>query len=159
MCIRDSLLAVHRSPSTITFAVVVVIIVAGLIFDPEDKEKDLLKDSERITLQSDQVSSIETSAPQYFSLEKINYLPNISEGILISGTTYSIVYLAGVVLLASLLVITMLPQFNARTKSTAMLFFLAALSLIVLKGVSYNCLLYTSPSPRDRLLSRMPSSA
>ena len=25
--------------------------------------------------------------------------------------------------------------------------------------VSYNCLLYTSPSPRDGLLSRMPSSA
>ena len=24
---------------------------------------------------------------------------------------------------------------------------------------SYNCLLYTSPSPRDGLLSRMPSSA
>ena len=24
---------------------------------------------------------------------------------------------------------------------------------------SYSCLLYTSPSPRDRLLSRMPSSA
>ena len=23
----------------------------------------------------------------------------------------------------------------------------------------YNCLLYTSPSPRDRVLSRMPSSA
>ena len=26
-------------------------------------------------------------------------------------------------------------------------------------GVSYDCLLYTSPSPRDGLLSRMPSSA
>ena len=26
-------------------------------------------------------------------------------------------------------------------------------------GVSDNCLLYTSPSPRDRSLSRMPSSA
>ena len=25
--------------------------------------------------------------------------------------------------------------------------------------VGYNCLLYTSPSPRDGLLSRMPSSA
>ena len=24
---------------------------------------------------------------------------------------------------------------------------------------NYSCLLYTSPSPRDRLLSRMPSSA
>ena len=27
------------------------------------------------------------------------------------------------------------------------------------KLVPYNCLLYTSPSPRDGLLSRMPSSA
>ena len=26
-------------------------------------------------------------------------------------------------------------------------------------GESYNCLLYTSPSPRDRTRSRMPSSA
>ena len=26
-------------------------------------------------------------------------------------------------------------------------------------GLKYNCLLYTSPSPRDRSLSRMPSSA
>ena len=26
-------------------------------------------------------------------------------------------------------------------------------------GVAYTCLLYTSPSPRDGLLSRMPSSA
>ena len=27
------------------------------------------------------------------------------------------------------------------------------------KGPAWNCLLYTSPSPRDGLLSRMPSSA
>ena len=135
------LLTVHRSPSTITFAIVVVILAAGLIFDPEDKEKDLLTDTERISIQSNQVSSIETSSPQYFSLEKLNYLTNISEGTIISGTTYSIIYFAGVVLLASLIVVAMLPQFSARTKSTAMLFFLAALSLIVLKGISYNNLI------------------
>ena len=140
------LLAVHRSPSTITFAIVVVIIAAGLIFDPEDKEKDLLTDTERITMQSNQVSSIETSSPQYFSLEKINYISDISNGSLISGTTYSIIYFAGVVLLASLIVVAMLPQFSARTKSTAMLFFLAALSLIVLKGISYNNLIQSSDS-------------
>ena len=29
----------------------------------------------------------------------------------------------------------------------------------VLEGKSRSCLLYTSPSPRDGLLSRMPSSA
>ena len=28
-----------------------------------------------------------------------------------------------------------------------------------LKELTYNCLLYTSPSPRDATLSRMPSSA
>ena len=140
------LLTVHRSPSTITFAIVVVILAAGLIFDPDDKEKDLLTDTERISIQSNQVSSIETSSPQYFSLEKLNYLSNISDGAIISGTTYSIIYFAGVVLLASLIVVAMLPQFSARTKSTAMLFFLAALSLIVLKGISYNNLIQGTES-------------
>ena len=140
------LLTVHRSPSTITFAIVVVILAAGLIFDPDDKEKDLLTDTERISIQSNQVSSIETSSPQYFSLEKLNYLSNISEGAIISGTTYSIIYFAGVVLLASLIVVAMLPQFSARTKSTAMLFFLAAISLIVLKGISYNNLIESTES-------------
>ena len=135
------LLSAHRSPSTISFVVIVVIMAAGLIFDPDNKENNLLKDTEKITLKSNQVSSIETSAPQYFSLEKINYLPNISEGALISGTAYSIIYFAGVVLLASLIVVAMLPQFSPRTKSTAMLFFLAAMSLIILKGISYNNLI------------------
>jgi ribose transport system permease protein len=132
------LLSVHRSPSTISFVVIVTIIVAGLIFDPEDKEKELLKNTEQISLQSNQVSSIEASSPQYFSLERINYIPNISDTALISGTSYSVISIAGVILLASLIVIVMLPQFSTRVKSTAMLFFLAALSLIVLKGVSYN---------------------
>ena len=90
------------------------------------------------------MSSIETSSPQYFSLEKIDYSKINSAKNIISETTYSIIYIAGVVLLASLIVISMLPQFNARTKSTAMLFFLAALSLIVLKGISYNNLIESS---------------
>ncbi len=131
------LLAVHRGPSTVSFAIIVAIIVAGLIFDPEDKEKDLLKDTEKISIQSGQTSSIETSSPKYFSLEKIDYFSNLS----ISGTTYSIIYIAGVVLLASLIVVAMLPQFSNRTKSAAMLFFLAALTMVVLKGVSYNNLI------------------
>ena len=140
------LLSAHRGPSTISFVVIVIIMAAGLIFNPDDRGKDLLKDTEKIALQSNQVSSIETSAPQYFSLEKINYLPNVLDSSLISGTTYSIVYLAGVVLLASLIVISMLPQFSPRTKSTALLFFLAALSLIILKGISYNNLVENTNS-------------
>ena len=138
------LLASHRNASTISFVVVIVIIAAGLIFDPDDKQKDLLKETEKIGIQANQMSSIETSSPQYFSLEKIDYSKINSAKNIISETTYSIIYIAGVVLLASLIVISMLPQFNARTKSTAMLFFLAALSLIVLKGISYNNLIESS---------------
>ena len=33
------------------------------------------------------------------------------------------------------------------------------LSLLKENNIEYDCLLYTSPSPRDGLLSRMPSSA
>ena len=36
---------------------------------------------------------------------------------------------------------------------------LAALELEHYAGMAEDCLLYTSPSPRDGLLSRMPSSA
>ena len=135
------LLSVYRNASTISFVIIIAIIVAGLIFNPEDKEKDLLKNTEQISLQSNQISSIESSSPKYFSLEKINYLSDISSAGILSGTTYSIIYIAGVVLLASLIVIAMLPQFNNRTKSTAMMLFLATLSLVVLKGISYNNLI------------------
>ena len=43
----------------------------------------------------------------------------------------------------------------------AILFFIpiAILSARVMKKPEQTCLLYTSPSPRDGLLSRMPSSA
>ena len=140
------LLSAHRSPSTISFVVIVVIMAAGLIFNSDKEEGNLLQNTEKIAVQSNQVSSIETSAPQYFSLEKINYFPNISESALISGSTSSIIYFAGVVLLASLIVIAMLPQFSPRTKSTAMMFFLAALSLIILKGISYNNLIENTDS-------------
>ena len=37
--------------------------------------------------------------------------------------------------------------------------FHVALLFVLLRHLRYFCLLYTSPSPRDGLLSRMPSSA
>ena len=101
----------------------------------------MLKNTEKISLQSNQVSSIETSSPKYFSLEKIDYLTNVSIVGIFSGITYSIIYIAGVVLLASLIVIAMLPQFSTRAKSTAMMLFLAALTIVFLKGISYNNLI------------------
>ena len=38
-------------------------------------------------------------------------------------------------------------------------FFYASIHMLSYVGLDYSCLLYTSPSPRDRQKSRMPSSA
>ena len=52
---------------------------------------------------------------------------------------------------------------NGAGKSTAMKAMLGLLNLksgtITIDGKDISCLLYTSPSPRDATLSRMPSSA
>ena len=135
------LLTKHRSPSIISFVVIVVIMIAGLIFDPDDKKENLLKNDNQINLQSNQ-SSIETFSPQYFSLEKIDFLSDISSpASLLTSTSYTIILAAGIILLVSLIVIAMLPQFTVRAKSTAILLFLAALSVIILGGISYNNLI------------------
>jgi hypothetical protein len=115
--------------------------IAGLIFDPDDKKENLLKNNNQINLQSNQ-SSIETFSPQYFSLEKIDFLSDISSpASLLTSTSYTIILAAGIILLVSLIVIAMLPQFTVRAKSTAILLFLAALSVIILGGISYNNLI------------------
>ena len=135
------LLGKYRSPSIISFVVIIVIMIVGLIFNPDDKKGNLLKNSEQINLTSNQ-SSIETFSPQYFSLEKIDFFSTLSSNdSLLASTSYTIILAAGIILLASLIVIAMLPQFTTRTKSTAMLLFLAALTVIVLAGVSYNNLI------------------
>ena len=49
---------------------------------------------------------------------------------------------------------------NNRAHSiTGLLLFDGEIYIQILEGETKDCLLYTSPSPRDGLLSRMPSSA
>ena len=49
-------------------------------------------------------------------------------------------------------------EFNGNTKDYFGIWIVNVLLTIVTFGI-YSCLLYTSPSPRDRTRSRMPSSA
>ena len=129
------LLARNRDATTTCFAFIVAVIVVGLIFDPDSKRGE--PQVEQISLQSNQ-STIENFSPQYFSLEKIDYFSNISsKASLIVSSTYSLIYIAGTILLTSLIVMVMLPQFSTRAKATAMLLFATALTIVLLGGISY----------------------
>ena len=55
--------------------------------------------------------------------------------------------------------VTALAAAAARRARSALAVSLATRALLALLVLGYVCLLYTSPSPRDGLLSRMPSSA
>ena len=130
-----SLLIRNRNANTICFVLVVAVIIAGLIFDPENKSNV----NEITQIEKKEISSsIESFSPEYFSLEKINYTANISsDATFIFGTTYTIIFIIGIILLTSMLAIVMLPQFSIRTKWTAMLLFAASLAVIFLGGISY----------------------
>ena len=130
-----TLLARNRDATTTCFAIIVAVIVVGLIFNPDSKQSQ--SQFEQINLHSNQ-STIENFSPQYFSLEKIDFVSNISSNAsLIVSSTYSLIYIVGTILLTSLIVMVMLPQFSTRVKATAMLLFATALTIVLLGGISY----------------------
>ena len=130
-----TLLARNRDASTTCFALIVAVIALGLIFDPESKQSQ--PEAEQISPLSNQ-STIESFSPQYFSLEKTNFITNISSNTsVIVSTTYSVIYIGGIILLTSLIVMVMLPQVSTRAKTTALLLFGAASTIVLLGGISY----------------------
>jgi len=129
------LLARNRDATTTCFAFIVAVMVVGLIFDPDSKQSK--PQVEQINFHSNQ-STIENFSPQYISFEKIDFFSNISSNTsFIVSSTYSLIYIAGTILLTSLIVMVMLPQFSTRAKATAMLLFAAALTIVLLGGISY----------------------
>ena len=92
---------------------------------------------------------------------------NVSTGLIFTGTitvlvmAYMVRFMAAAVNTYEGGLATMNPKLEAvsrslGTNSTGILF---RIHLPVLKTSVFTCLLYTSPSPRDRTRSRMPSSA
>jgi hypothetical protein len=106
-----------------------------LIFDPESKQSQ--PQVEQISSQTN-LSTIESFSPQYFSLEKTDFITNISSNTsMIVNTTYSVIYIGGIIFLTSLIVMVMLPQISTRAKTTALLLFAAAFTIVLLGGISY----------------------
>ena len=130
-----TLLSRNRDATTTCFALIVAVIVLGLIFDPESKQSQ--PQVEQISSQTNQ-STIESFSPQYFSLEKTDFITNISSNTsMIVNTTYSVIYIGGIIFLTSLIVMVMLPQISTRAKTTALLLFAAAFTIVLLGGISY----------------------
>ena len=130
-----TLLSRNRDATTTCFVLIVAVIVLGLVFDPESKQSQ--PQVEQISSQTNQ-STIESFSPQYFSLEKTDFITNISSNTsMIVNTTYSVIYIGGIIFLTSLIVMVMLPQISTRAKTTALLLFAAAFTIVLLGGISY----------------------
>ena len=112
----------HISAPMIGFIIVLVVTALGLIFNPESSTATSLLLTNQKTIGADYYSM------SIFGLESISQSQYFSFNAL-KNSTYTLIGIVGVVLLASLIILIMLPETNAQTKS---------------------CLLYTSPSPRDR---------
>ena len=74
---------------------------------------------------------------------------------LIAGLLTDVMGCGGIVMIPLMIFLLSFNQHQAQSTSLAVL----AVPVTFLAAYNYSCLLYTSPSPRDRQKSRMPSSA
>ncbi len=129
-----------RNPgaSMITFMIVMAIAALGLIFNP-----DPVVDPGATTPEQTVAGGLDAYAPAFFALERIDGIKNmeLSAGDttnLVSYTTDAVLVLIGVVLLASLIILVMLPQVTVRTKRTALFLFAAAVALITIGALFFD---------------------
>lgn len=120
-----------KNPSApmVAFMVVVAIAALGLIFNPDTPaEPD---------------PSVQTApagrdaySPPFFAMETVSDSRDV--GNVVARTTYAVVTVSGVVLLASLIILVMLPQVTIRTKRIAMFLFAAAVAIVALGALFFD---------------------
>lgn len=121
----------HTNAPMIAFVVVLGIIALGLIFNPD-------RTVESTDAGSVQSSSIATkvASPHFFVMETTTGNVRIADGV--STTTRVVITITGIVLLASLIIVLMLPQVDQRTKRVAMFMFAIAIALVAIGALFFD---------------------
>lgn len=120
-------------PST-GLAIILVIAAFGLVFNNSgDDASAKATDSETVVSEKTTMVSDAALSPDFFELE-VMQKPSVGAAgeAVISNLTYGVVLFAAAVLLASLLILVMLPQVSSRAKKISMWWFLAGFAAFAL---------------------------
>jgi ribose transport system permease protein len=121
----------HISAPMIGFIIVLVVTALGLIFNPESSTATSLLLTNQKTIGADYYSM------SIFGLESISQSQYFSFNAL-KNSTYTLIGIVGVVLLASLIILIMLPETNAQTKRTSTILFICTIPIIAVGAIFFE---------------------
>ena len=117
----------------VAFMVVVAVVALGLIFDPDPQAQSAETD-EPATVQE-----LDSWMPEFLAMEKMDetrVTPAVAE--LVSHSAYVLLTLIGTILLASLIILVMLPHVTVRAKRIALVLFAAAAAVIAVGALFFE---------------------
>ncbi|MFT5503210.1 MAG: ribose transport system permease protein [Gammaproteobacteria bacterium] len=123
----------HFNASMIGFMVILAITALGLIFNPEISD-----DEPAATATMESASTgLDAYIPNYDAMETIeSSVVSLDQSLVQSS--YAVISISGVVLLASLIILVMLPLVSVRTKRVASLLFAAAVAIIAIGALFFD---------------------
>ena len=117
--------------SMIAFMIVVTVAALGLIFNP-----DMPAQPDMAAAAQAPPTGMDAYAPAFFALETVTGAGDV--GAAVAKTTYTVITISGVILLASLIILVMLPQVTIRTKKIAMFLFAAAVAVFAIGALFFD---------------------
>jgi len=130
----------HPTVPMVAFMIVMAISALGLIFNP-DRQADPAAD---VATKSNP-EGMDAYMPAFFAMETLDQGPGNQSALIVSDaaplvahSTTVLLTIIGVVLLASLIILVMLPDITLRTKRTAMVLFGAVVAIIAIGALFFD---------------------
>jgi hypothetical protein len=121
----------HFNASMIGFMIILVITALGLIFNPEKSDEQATAPIEMAP------TGLDAYTPNYDAMEIIESSGvGLDQGLVQSS--YAVISISGVVLLASLIILVMLPHVSVRTKRVASLLFASAVAIVAIGALFFD---------------------
>lgn len=128
----------HSKGPMVAFMVVMAVVTLGLIFNPDPPVESAETDPQTTVEQTDP-EGLDAWMPEFLAMEMVDETRIAGEvADLVSYSAYAVLTIIGTVLLASLIILMMLPHVTVRTKRTAMLLFAAAVAVIVVGALFFD---------------------
>ena len=121
----------HFNASMIGFMIILVITALGLIFNPEKSDEQATAPIEVAP------TGLDAYTPNYDAMEIIESSDVGLDQDLVQSS-YAVISISGVVLLASLIILVMLPHVSVRTKRVASLLFASAVAIVAIGALFFD---------------------